>query len=209
MIKVDPITVVSTVYGELINLMSTKRNSNESFRDFELRFDAQLSRFNSLATHASLTDSISALMLLANATVDSSQRVSILAAASLSANLVNPNDSADSMLKLVKYESVASVLRQCDISRTNVVTTRTIATSSANASMRESDTRKSAGRSYNKMTGEQVIKAKNTSPCMRCGKYGHWLGDHKDDGSLHKDTPNSSKPIVSDRDKSNNNDTQH
>lgn len=41
--KWDPLTVVSIVYGELLRLLSTKRNLSESFSDFELRFNAQLS----------------------------------------------------------------------------------------------------------------------------------------------------------------------
>lgn len=64
--KHDPLTVVFTVYGELMKLLSTKCNPEESFREFELRFNAQLSRFNWLASHAFLTYSISALMLLTN-----------------------------------------------------------------------------------------------------------------------------------------------
>lgn len=73
--KKEPLTVVSPVYGELISQTSAKRSPNESFRVFEIRFIVQLSRFNSLATHASLTDSSSAPMLLAIAAIDSSQRV--------------------------------------------------------------------------------------------------------------------------------------
>lgn len=53
-------------------------------------------------------------MLLANASVDSSQLVPSLAAASLSAGLVDLTCYIDEMLKLVTYESVATVIRQCD-----------------------------------------------------------------------------------------------
>lgn len=48
-------------------LMNTKRNTNASYGDFESRFNAQLAPFNSLATDASLSDSISDFMLFANA----------------------------------------------------------------------------------------------------------------------------------------------
>lgn len=112
-------------------LMSTRTNPSESFRDFELKFNSQLSRFNSLATNASLTDSISALMLLANAMVDSSQRVSILAAASPTANLADLNDSTDGMLSMVKYECIATVLRQYDNQRQVDTPNPTIRTSTA------------------------------------------------------------------------------
>lgn len=60
-----------------------------------------------------------AVMLLANSNVDSGQRVSILAAASPSADVVNHNNTTDKMLKLVFYDSVATVMRQCDNWHTN------------------------------------------------------------------------------------------
>lgn len=81
------------VYDELLKLVSTKWNPNEPFRDFELRFSAELSHFNSFPTHVSLTDSISTLMLFVNAAVDSSQRISILAATYPFADLVKPEDT--------------------------------------------------------------------------------------------------------------------
>lgn len=42
--KSDPLTVVATVYGELIKLIATERNSNETNRDLELQFYAEISR---------------------------------------------------------------------------------------------------------------------------------------------------------------------
>lgn len=111
--------------------MSTKRNNIETLGDSKLQFNAQLSGFNSLATRSSLTDSISALMLLTNAVADSSQPVSTLAAAAPSATLVNRNDSTDKMLQVAKNESVATVLRKCENHRANYFKVRTIGSSSA------------------------------------------------------------------------------
>lgn len=48
----------------------------------------------------------------------------------------------------------------------------------------------------NRMTREQVIAAKNSSPCKRCGQFGHWYGDHCDDGSLPAHVSSSPSPIV-------------
>lgn len=53
-------------------------------------------------------------MPLASANVDKSQRLSITAATFSSANLDVPNNYADKMLMLVKYESVATVCKDCD-----------------------------------------------------------------------------------------------
>lgn len=129
--KRDPLSVVSSVYSELIKLMTVKRLSNKTFKDFELRFDAQLSRFNSLATNTALSNPLSALILLANANVDAGQRVSIIAAASPPANLVDSNASIDKIILLVIYESVAPVLRQRDGQKNGGSSARIIAASTA------------------------------------------------------------------------------
>lgn len=62
---------------------------------------------------------ISAPMLLANAPVDSSQRVSILTAASAASDVVSPTELTDKMLSMDQYESVM-FLRQCDMERVYV-----------------------------------------------------------------------------------------
>lgn len=102
--------MVSAVYGELISLQPTKHNLSELFRDLGLGFKAQLSGFNSLGRHIALTDSIAALMALTNASVDSIQSVSILAAASPSSSLANYHDFTDKMHELVTYESAVIVI---------------------------------------------------------------------------------------------------
>lgn len=52
------------------------------------------------------------------------------------------------------------------------------------------------------MTHEQIVHAKNTSRCKRCGNFGHWFGGHDDDGSLPANIANSSTPIHNDKSKS-------
>lgn len=103
--------MVSILYTELLGEITTNRYDNESFRDFESRFGAQLSRFNALASHTAVVDSISAPMLFANASVVSSQRVSIFGAASPSFNATQISKSTDELLKLVHYNDVATVIR--------------------------------------------------------------------------------------------------
>ena len=122
--KVDALSTVSLVFHELQTLLSTKRGANESFRNFESRFNAALCRYNSLGDSVSMSEPMAALYLLANANVDSSQRVSILASAA--SNLPNTDDSStstatsgvslttDKLVSQVSYEGIASVLRQCD-----------------------------------------------------------------------------------------------
>lgn len=60
---------------------------------------------------------MSALILLVNANVDTSQRVSILAVASPSSDIFDYTDSIDKMLTLVHYDAVATVMRQCNDQR--------------------------------------------------------------------------------------------
>lgn len=78
--KRDPLTVLFTVYGKLIKLMTSNRNVNKTFFEFQLSFSAQLSRFESFVKHTTLPDPGSIFMLLANSMVNTSQRVSISAA---------------------------------------------------------------------------------------------------------------------------------
>lgn len=133
--------------------MSTKRNPNEQFREFELRFNSQLSRFNALATFTALADSIFGRILLANVSVVSSQRVFILAAVSRSSNFVDLNDSTDNMLRLVKYETIATVLWQCDSQHNTDVPARTSNASTVlTSAYKDNDYGKPKGRRYNRMT---------------------------------------------------------
>lgn len=112
-------------------------------------------------------------MLLSNAVVDYSKRISILAAASP---------------------------RQCDNHHTNNAMVWTMNSSSALVPPEsDNDYRKAKGKRFNKMTRDQVILAKNTSPCKRCGNYGHWFEDHNKDDSSPNNMPSSTSPIVSDK----------
>ncbi len=69
-------------------------------------------------SHASdaLPESLTAFMLLANSNIDNNQRISILAAATSTGSFWNsalPMSDGD-LLESVKYEGIASILRQCD-----------------------------------------------------------------------------------------------
>lgn len=54
------------------------------------------------------------LFKLVNANVDSAQRISILAAASPINYKLSPRSSLDDFVRSAKYETIASILRQCD-----------------------------------------------------------------------------------------------
>ena len=75
--KRDPLAVESDVFQDFLTLMNTKRNHSGSFKNFESRFQAQVSRLNAHGSEAKLSDSLISFALLANAEVDINQRVSI------------------------------------------------------------------------------------------------------------------------------------
>lgn len=132
---------------------------------------------------------MSALVLLANAKVDSSQRISILAAASPKESILSESSSIDDYVKSVKYEAIASILRQCDRPSGNEDRRNALSSYTAH---------NTAHRNFNRgrMTREQVYEAKLKSRCKRCNKYGHWYGDHEEDGSLKTNALCSDDPIT-------------
>lgn len=194
--KRDALSVVTTLYDELQQLMSLRRERGESFPEYELRFAAQLARFNSLAPCVAVHDCLSALMLLANADVDSSQRISILAATSPNDKLLNETSTMEDYAQTISYETVATVLRQCEksISTTPSTAGRALAASSA-APHSSNGSRPNRGNRV-RLTLEQVAEAKRASQCKRCGQFGHWWGDHDESGELKPGSVSSDKPIV-------------
>ena len=52
--KRDALAVVSEVYNDFLELLNTKRGTSESFLNFERRFEAKTSKFNSNATTTKL-----------------------------------------------------------------------------------------------------------------------------------------------------------
>lgn len=90
--KIDPLQFVSDVYLDFNSLISTCRGQNETKRNFETQFDAQISRFNS-PNAGKVPDALVPLMLLSISNIDDNQRVLILAAAVsnvVPANNTNP-----------------------------------------------------------------------------------------------------------------------
>lgn len=94
--KGSPLTVASMVYLEMIQVMSKKRNANESFHNLWSRFSAQVSQFHALVSNTALPDAMSAQMLLFSANADFGRRVSILAVASPAPDSVEDSSTTDS-----------------------------------------------------------------------------------------------------------------
>lgn len=116
--KRDTLSVFSEVYQSYLGVLSMKRGSNETFRNFESRFMAQVSKFNSTTTSCKIPETLMAFTLLANSSVDNNQRISVLADLS-NGNSLGPDSTTDQYLESVSYEKFASVLRQCDKAKTD------------------------------------------------------------------------------------------
>ena len=76
--KRDGLSIVNDVYTLFNDLVSTRRSDNESFENYESRFAAKLSKFNSFASCTALCEALSAFLLLSNAHVDNSQKFPFL-----------------------------------------------------------------------------------------------------------------------------------
>ncbi len=169
--KFVALSVVTTVYGDFINLLSTKGGPNEAFRNFESRFTAAISKFKSHSASA-LHESLMAFMLSANSAIESNQRIYILSAANTPSIGFHEDLSNSDLLSTIKHDSIASFLRQCDEGKQN----GTIHSNSANISWRNN--RKP------KYTPQQLTEVKARSRYRRCKNHGHWHSDHNEEGSL-------------------------
>jgi len=186
--------------------LKTKRGSSESFIDFESRFEAQISKFNSHSSLARLPDALVAFMLLANSNVDSSQRISVLAASSPNSDQFSVNASTDDYLSSVKYEQFASVIRQCDKKQDKDKDTVDSDALHASVVRAVKEHMKNTKPPRRTLTADQLANLKSKSKCRRCMKYGHWADDHNEDGSLkpgvtstHEPPNSSSKPSTGSR----------
>lgn len=175
--KRDALSVVSEAYKTFNLLLNTRRGNSENMKKFESRFSAQVAKFNSISNTTKLPDCLTALMLLSNASIDDAQRVSILAAASLSDENLGAQSSNDQYLSAVTYSSVASVIKQCDKSARSPTTNGTLNASSGGF-----------GNSFNNRNSRNGdrnrISPTMKYPCDTSGKYGHWKQNHRADGSL-------------------------
>lgn len=157
--------------------MSIHRGETEPLKNFESRFEAQLSKFNPLGSSVSLPKSISALVLLANLKVDSSQRISILAAAAPKESNLSTRASIEDYVKAVKYEAISSLLRQCHRPTNGDYSSKLTVNWAFQPHLRPRNSRK--------MSHGQLIEMKGKTKCGKCGKYGHWYAEHESDGRLN------------------------
>lgn len=113
--KRDGLSVISEAYKIFNDLLTTKRDDSESMKGFELRYAAGVAKFNAISESTKLPECLTSLMLIANAEITDSERVSVLAAAASSSDFEDSaNTSNEEFLMSISYASVASVIKQCE-----------------------------------------------------------------------------------------------
>ncbi|CAN8063104.1 unnamed protein product [Agarophyton chilense] len=179
----DPLAVVSEVYQDFLTLLHTKGNRNESVKNFESRFQANVSRLNGHGEAAKLLEALVAFMFLSNCDVDNKQRVSVLANCAPKDSSFETNATTTTFLESISYSAIASVLRQCDPGQGSGSSQTNTLSSSAAYTQRNRTSNRSAY-SRQRMTPEQLAEKKRRTKCNKCGKLGHWAGDHREGNSL-------------------------
>lgn len=167
-------SVISEAYHGFSTLLNTRREPNKSLKGFETRFSAAVSKFNSISTTTKLPQCITSLLLLSNANIDHSQRVSALSSAAPSGVVFTDQAQNDEFLEVVTYHQVSSIVRQCIKANSTVLSGNNGGTPSA------------AGGEFKKRPPS--IGALKKHPCHQCGKFGHWETAHKEDGTLDANT---------------------
>lgn len=182
--KRDSLAVVTEIYGDFLTLLNTKRGENESYRNFESRFEAQVNKFNSRSTSTKLPESLLAFMLLANANIDGNQRIRVLASGIPRASDESSMDTEE-LLNNIVYSSIASVVRQCE----TPITSRTEQYGSftgSSSSLQSNSVSTSSAPTKKKFSPSQLARLKSKSKCRKCGKFGHWESDHNADGTINE-----------------------
>ena len=178
--KRDVLSVVTDTFHQFLELLQTKQDMNETYQNFETRFDANVCRLNTTCSGAKLPSAVLSFLLLTNSRIDSSQRASILSA-SCPTEKVNVEDDMKDILEQVSYEKVASVVRDCDEpSRLMQSSSQSSSSSSlftSNALPFRSKQSESLPRRKQKLTPSQLADLKSKSTCRKCRQKGHWATD--------------------------------
>jgi len=171
--KRDALQVVSEVFQDFISLLNFKRKGAESFKEFEQQFEALSAKFNSHSDETKLPEALLAFMMMANANLDSNQKISVLAASTPKNSDLTDTSTTTQFLSAVSYDSIASVIRQCEPSKSSIEEALSV-----NAASTETRPRRRT------LTPVQLADLKSKSQCRKCNDWGHWHNDHLPDGTL-------------------------
>lgn len=99
----DFMSVILEAYENFSALINLRRDPAESLRTFETRYSAAVAKFNFFSSTKKLLQCITSLVLLNNASIEHSQRVSALSAAAPTGTAFSDKASTDNFLKVLTY----------------------------------------------------------------------------------------------------------
>lgn len=112
--KKDVLSVETDNFHRFLDVLRTKLGENESYKNFETRFDAQVYRLNATCSGAELSPALASFLLLAISRI-TTQLVSILSAAAPTVReQANAGTNNADILSQISYNDIASILRACD-----------------------------------------------------------------------------------------------
>ena len=181
--KCDPLSVVMDTFAKFNGLLQTIRGSNESFVNYESRFEAAVCR-NQGAT-SSLPESLVGFIMITNARLEDTQRVSVLSAVAPKSDVEETShENVSVLLNKIKYEDSASIIRSFDKVQSHASTSHPANsfTLAANSSHYRPPPHYRAPRTPNgklryRRSPEQLASLKKVSTCKSCKQKGHWAGD--------------------------------
>ena len=115
--KTDALSAGNSAYSDYVKLISIRRSPNETYANYEDRFSAALNKLNSNGGGAvSIPGTLAAWSLIHNSNIDPSQHFGVMTAAVSSADssALTRSSGKNAFLEAIKYETVATVVRQCD-----------------------------------------------------------------------------------------------
>lgn len=187
----DALSVLNDVYWDFKDLPSIRPSALGSFRSYEPRFAAQIARSTAHIDSIIIHESLLTMILLSVSNVDDAQPVPILSAAG-GRSAVSNNDSNEKIMSTIKYEDIASVLRQYDngISPGPQSTDGLCASSGrfghGNFNGGRGRQRGSENDSFDRqrMTPAELRNYMLRCTCHQYGMKGHSATDHNADGSI-------------------------
>lgn len=114
-------------------LSGTRCRQNKSLKNLNMCFSAAVTKVNSLNNTTKLLQCLISLIMIGNANIVHTQRVFLLASAACLTGIYNEETTNYVFISAVTCKQVASVVKQCDRSRSDKNSTSSVSNIAANA----------------------------------------------------------------------------
>lgn len=174
MFKQDVLSIVTDTFHRFLEVLRTKQGDSESYKNYEMRFAAQVCRLNATCEGSELPSALVAFLLLANSRIDAAQRVSILSAAAPIGSMKDATDrDGKDILSMLSYADIASIVRDCDEPKKPLQSNgRSVSAMSSSVAQTQSQHPKKP-KLKKRLSSEELADLKSKSVCRVCGT-GHW-----------------------------------